>query len=53
MISHSAVIAEVAGVHAFLRQIGESIGENDVMLSYLPLAHIFDRCGYFLTPIAI
>lgn len=45
MISHSAVIAEVAGLHAFLKQIsyGSTITENDVVLSYLPLAHIFDR----------
>lgn len=46
MISHSAVVAEVAGLHAFLKQIsyGNSITERDVVLSYLPLAHIFDRC---------
>ena len=47
MISHSAVISEVAGVHAFLKQIsyGSTITEDDVVLSYLPLAHIFDRCA--------
>lgn len=52
MISHSAVVAEVAGLHAFLKQIsyGNSITERDVVLSYLPLAHIFDRC---LSPPAI
>lgn len=46
MLSHAAVISEVAGLHAFLKQIGEgtSITEEDVVLSYLPLAHIFDRC---------
>ena len=45
MLSHAAVISEVAGLHAFLKQIGEgtSITEEDVVLSYLPLAHIFDR----------
>ena len=45
MLSHSAVISEVSGLHAFLRQIGEgtSISHEDVVLSYLPLAHIFDR----------
>ena len=47
MISHSAVISEVAGLHAFLKQIsyGSTITEGDVVLSYLPLAHIFDRCA--------
>ncbi len=47
MLSHAAVISEVAGLHAFLKQIGEgtSISEEDVVLSYLPLAHIFDRCA--------
>ena len=45
MLSHAAVISEVAGLHAFLKQIGEgtSVTEEDVVLSYLPLAHIFDR----------
>ena len=45
MLSHSAVISEVAGLHSFLKQIGEgtSISQDDVVLSYLPLAHIFDR----------
>ena len=47
MISHSAVISEVAGLHAFLKQIsyGSTITQDDVVLSYLPLAHIFDRCA--------
>ena len=43
MLSHSAVISEVAGLHAFLKQIEYSISQEDVVLSYLPLAHIFDR----------
>ena len=45
MLSHRAVISEVAGLHAFLKQIGEgtTVTEKDVVLSYLPLAHIFDR----------
>jgi long-chain acyl-CoA synthetase len=47
MLSHAAVIAEVAGLQAFLKQIpaGITIDEHDAMLSYLPLAHIFDRRG--------
>jgi long-chain acyl-CoA synthetase len=43
MLTHSAVVAEVSGLHAFLKQINESVDESDVILSYLPLAHIFDR----------
>ena len=47
-ISHSAVVATVAGMKAFLASIADgprsfSLGVDDVMLSYLPLAHIFDR----------
>ena len=45
MLSHAAVISEVSSLHAFLKQIGEgaSITQEDVVLSYLPLAHVFDR----------
>ena len=52
MLSHRAVIGEVAGLHAFLKQIGEgtTVTERDVVLSYLPLAHIFDRCGTAVKP---
>ena len=47
-ISHGAVVATVAGQEAFLASIADgprsfSLGVDDVMLSYLPLAHIFDR----------
>jgi long-subunit acyl-CoA synthetase (AMP-forming) len=48
LIKHSAMVACVAGQKVYLEQIapnvdGESLTEADVMLSYLPLAHIFDR----------
>ena len=47
MISHAAVVAEVASIQAFFQQIGDfSITPEDAMLSYLPLAHIFDRCAH-------
>ena len=50
MISHAAVVAEVASIQAFFRQIEDfSITPDDAMLSYLPLAHIFDRCAYPLS----
>jgi len=47
-LSHGAVVATVAGQEAFLASIADgprsfSLGVDDVMLSYLPLAHIFDR----------
>ena len=47
-ISHGAVVGTVAGMEAFLASIADgprsfSLGVDDVMLSYLPLAHIFDR----------
>lgn len=51
LLTHRAVIATVAATVAFLDQIapnvgnGESVNQNDVMLSYLPLAHIFDRAA--------
>ena len=47
MISHGAMLATVAGQLAFFDAVSAPYGEaftlEDVMLSYLPLAHIFDR----------
>jgi long-chain acyl-CoA synthetase len=47
MITHGGLLATVAGQARGFRQIGERVGQalgpSDVMLSYLPLAHIFDR----------
>jgi len=47
LISHRAVLTTVAGQRAGMDQMGGPMGErftpDDVMLSYLPLAHIFDR----------
>jgi long-chain acyl-CoA synthetase len=51
LITHRAVVATVAATVAFLDQIapnvgnGESVNQNDAILSYLPLAHIFDRAA--------
>ncbi len=51
LLTHRAVVATVAATVVFLDQIapnvgnGESVNKNDVMLSYLPLAHIFDRAA--------
>mmetsp|Transcript_21388 Transcript_21388/g.53882 ORF Transcript_21388/g.53882 Transcript_21388/m.53882 type:complete len:655 (+) Transcript_21388:111-2075(+) len=52
MIKHSNVLAEIKAASAFTSNtLGQGVGPNDVFLSYLPLAHIFDRAveEYFLT----
>ena len=46
LLKHSAVVATVASLTSFMDSAPvESIklGPGDVVLSYLPLAHIFDR----------
>jgi len=43
MITHSAMVYSISGVNAFLEHHNEESGPEDVFLSYLPLAHIFDR----------
>ena len=45
-ISHKAVIAEVAGFLCFLELVDFELNCKDSQISYLPLAHIFDRCKY-------
>lgn len=42
-ISHRAETATVAGVYSFLEITGYQLNCNDSEISYLPLAHIFDR----------
>ena len=42
-ISHRAEVATVAGVQTFLQNVGYELDCNDSEISYLPLAHIFDR----------
>ena len=44
LLKHSAVVATVNSLISFLDCVPEaSMGVGDSMLSYLPLAHIFDR----------
>lgn len=43
MISNNSLVTIIAGVKRFLEGVHESLDANDVYLSYLPLAHIFDR----------
>ena len=42
-LTHAAVAATVAGLDTFLSAVNFPLGPADSMLSYLPLAHIFDR----------
>ncbi|PIN09207.1 Long-chain acyl-CoA synthetases (AMP-forming) [Handroanthus impetiginosus] len=43
MISNNSIVTLIAGVKRLLESVNESLTEKDVYLSYLPLAHIFDR----------
>lgn len=47
MLTHANLLSVVAGQLGAINQVGGRYGqtftEDDVMISYLPLAHIFDR----------
>eukprot|EP00201_Polytomella_parva_P016462 CAMPEP_0175058366 /NCGR_PEP_ID=MMETSP0052_2-20121109/11809_1 /TAXON_ID=51329 ORGANISM="Polytomella parva, Strain SAG 63-3" /NCGR_SAMPLE_ID=MMETSP0052_2 /ASSEMBLY_ACC=CAM_ASM_000194 /LENGTH=825 /DNA_ID=CAMNT_0016323741 /DNA_START=125 /DNA_END=2598 /DNA_ORIENTATION=- len=43
MLSHRSILATIASVRQYLDELGEEVGLGDAFLSYLPLAHIFDR----------
>lgn len=43
LLKHSAVVAAVSNVVNYCKEWGTTFGPGDSMLSYLPLAHIFDR----------
>ncbi|XP_027340049.1 long chain acyl-CoA synthetase 4-like [Abrus precatorius] len=43
MISNESIITLLAGIQQVLGSCNEELHENDVYISYLPLAHIFDR----------
>jgi long-subunit acyl-CoA synthetase (AMP-forming) len=44
MISHEAVVSVIASKLLFLDSFpGEALTQKDSLLSFLPLAHIFDR----------
>ncbi|WIA33081.1 hypothetical protein OEZ86_006237 [Tetradesmus obliquus] len=43
MITHAALVATIAGCNQYLASFNESLGPEDSYLSFLPLAHVFDR----------
>ncbi|PKA64426.1 Long chain acyl-CoA synthetase 4 [Apostasia shenzhenica] len=43
LISNESIITLISGVVRLLQCVNEQLHEHDVYLSYLPLAHIFDR----------
>ncbi|XP_051151221.1 long chain acyl-CoA synthetase 4-like [Andrographis paniculata] len=43
MISNKSIVTLIAGANRLLGSVNEPVTANDVYLSYLPLAHIFDR----------
>jgi long-chain acyl-CoA synthetase len=43
LISHRAIVSGVAGAIDMIEQTNIHVSENDSILSYMPLAHIFDR----------
>ncbi|KAJ1284585.1 hypothetical protein BS78_03G216000 [Paspalum vaginatum] len=43
LISNASIICLIAGVDRLLNCVNEELAESDVYMSYLPLAHIFDR----------
>lgn len=45
MLPHRAMVATISSINAFLDHAGERIDQDDRFLSYLPLAHVFDRAA--------
>ncbi|KAL5999018.1 hypothetical protein ACLOJK_009968 [Asimina triloba] len=43
MISNDSIVTLIAGVQRLLQRVHEEVSDTDVYVSYLPLAHIFDR----------
>ncbi|KAI5647131.1 hypothetical protein M9H77_33136 [Catharanthus roseus] len=43
MITNESILSIISGVDHHLESLNEPFSEHDVYLSYLPLAHIFDR----------
>ncbi|XP_022761056.1 long chain acyl-CoA synthetase 4-like [Durio zibethinus] len=43
LISNDSIVALIAGVKSLLEHVNEQLTTKDIYISYLPLAHIFDR----------
>ncbi|XP_065858677.1 long chain acyl-CoA synthetase 4-like [Euphorbia lathyris] len=43
LVSNESIVSLIAGVNRLLESVNEALSAKDVFLSYLPLAHIFDR----------
>ncbi|KAG6471238.1 hypothetical protein ZIOFF_072347 [Zingiber officinale] len=43
LISNKSIITLISGIDRFLLGVNEQLTEDDIYISYLPLAHIFDR----------
>jgi hypothetical protein len=43
MITHAALVATIAGCNQMLEAYNETLRDGDSYLSFLPLAHVFDR----------
>ncbi|KAJ3704132.1 hypothetical protein LUZ61_007837 [Rhynchospora tenuis] len=43
LISNRSIMSVIAGLKRLLESVNEEVGVGDVYMSYLPLAHIFDR----------
>ncbi|KAF7828146.1 long chain acyl-CoA synthetase 4-like [Senna tora] len=43
LLSNDSIMTFLAGVKRLFESVNEQVNEKDVYLSYLPLAHIFDR----------
>ncbi|XP_020584641.1 long chain acyl-CoA synthetase 4-like [Phalaenopsis equestris] len=43
LISNESILTFIAGVNRLLESMNEQLRVDDIFLSYLPLAHIFDR----------
>ena len=44
MLTHENVMAAIITLHTFVMEYECDLGPDDAFLSFLPLAHIFDRC---------
>ena len=53
MMKHSNVLAEIAAAKGYMTKVCKyNTGPGDAFLSYLPLAHIFDRSVCSSKPLA-